>query len=197
MKEEIKKYDPNELDFQAWRPHMCQFFREAVLRISRNELAERIKVAGGTIAVWENPKTKIVPNRVNLENLCKAFDCEPFELYSDFNPEHTREFLEDTFKTWSFVLQRSIRSDAVSEKKFALQLTQLFMDYDERRRAWEAGDPKDATSKQVESDLDKVMFGPQNEESKEVEGDSDIEEGSEEDIEEEGKKIHALTPPVE
>lgn len=192
---ELEEFDPNALDHTSWRPHMCQFFREAILRVSRNELGKMIKVSPASIRLWEDPKTNQAPSRPNLIKLCRAFGCEIFELYSDFDPAYTQEFLKDVFKTWSFVLQRSIRSDSVSEKKFALNLTQLFMDYDERRREWESENPKDENSIEVESSLDKIMFEKQMN-GQDLDEDVDIEEGSEIDIDEEGQ-IKELPPAPE
>ena len=184
---EMEKYDAEMLEASSWRPHMCQFFREAVLRVSRSELAHQIKVSSGAIREWENPRSKIVPSLTNLRKLCKAFECKPFELYTDFNPAHTRQFLDDIFKTWSFVLQQSIRSESVGEKKFALSLTQLFMDYDERRRAWEAEDPQDEASQAVEDELQNIMF---NQDAGNSDGNEpDIEEGVEDEEDSEIKML--------
>ena len=187
MNIKVDTSNPNPLNFNAWRPHMCQFFREAVLRMSRAELAKKIGVSGAIIGKWEDIKSKSAPNEPNLEKLCQAFGCEIFELYSDFDPAHTREFLEDIFKTWSFVLQQAIRSDIVSEKKLALSLTQLFMDYDERRRTWEAQDPRSKESDVVQSGIDEIMF------KEKPTTDSDTDES---DVEE-GGEIDAIAPPVE
>lgn len=195
---EIKKYDPEVLDFRSWRPHMCQFFREAVLRISRPELGKIMNVAAATIASWEDPENGVAPSRKNLENLCRVFECEPFELYTDFDPKQTRAFLNDVFRTWSFVLQKAIRSSNVSEQKFALNLTELFMDYDERRRSWEAAEPDDEKSEIVESELDEIMFGKNPEGTPDSNDDPNIEEGSEEDADEEEEVVvHAVTSSME
>ena len=182
---ELKEYDPDALPAHAWRPHMCQFFREAVLRISRKELASKMQVSVQRIGSWENPRKKVAPSRPNLDKLCEVFGCEMFELYTDFDPAHTREFLEDIFRTWSFVLQQAIRENSVSEKRFALHLTQLFMDYDDRRRAWEAETVKDPDSLEVDDQLSQVMFGSDPEDENSLE-EPDIEEGEE---------IDALPPP--
>ena len=176
--EELEEFDEDLLDLRGWRPHMCQFFREAVLRVSRRELGKILDVDAATIAGWELPKGGRAPSVKNLDKLCRAFDCEPYELYSEFDPEHTEEFINDIFKTWSFVLQKAIRSENLTEQKFALHLTQLFMDYDERRRIWKANEPKSEQSAQVSEDLKTLMF---NNPPEDLENEPEIEEGSEVD----------------
>lgn len=174
MSNEIEVFDDQVLNYPSWRPHMCQFFREAVLRVSRKELGRIIDVSSNRIAEWEKPKSGVAPSRDNLDKLCRAFDCESYELYTDFDPEYTQEFLNDIFRTWSFVLQQYIRSDMISQQKFALQLTQLFMDYDERRRIWKSQEPKTDESTELTEELKQIMFNPE-------ENEPDIEEGDEVD----------------
>ena len=182
---ELASQEKSDLRVTSWRPHMCQFFREAILRITRQELARILQVTPESITKWEDPKNGQPPNRYNLEKLCQVFNCEMFELYSDFNPDDTREFLKDIFKTWSFVLQQCIRSKSSADKTLALKLTNLFMEYDEKRRVWEIENPTDVISTTVEDELNQIMFGDESKEipefDSENEDEPEIEEGDEED----------------
>lgn len=171
MREDIERSDEDQLNYHSWRPHMCQFFREAVLRVSRVELGRIIDADPKTISSWEKPKDGRAPGRKYLDRLCRAFDCEAYELYSEFDPEYTQQFINDIFKTWSFVLQQYIRSNLISEQKFALQLTQLFMDYDERRRIWKSQEPKTEESAEIAAELQSIMFDKNEEEPEIEEGD--------------------------
>ena len=163
-KKAIEKYgdtvDAGEmLDKSNFRKHNLRLFRERIVGLTKSELARRIGVTTQTIYDWESlTKTHCVPSWTNLLKLCEIFNCQPVDLYTDFDSKYLAGMLDDMLELVVTDFNQNIRSNRISDKKLAMKQFEVLCsvrDYQENR---DLGIDRDKESENKEVEMHKRRY---------------------------------------